>query len=277
MIKKLLALLLLSTAAHAFSPVRYVQISTNTLTKQTGTVNVSSFTASSATITGPFTATGAVTLGSTASSTTVTISSNAVMPGATFYGDGSIFLGAPTKAITISSNTILPGATFYANGISSFTTIIVSTITPIHIIGTATNDNATVGTYGEYISTFIAGTGTTISLSNAVFVNVAVATITAPGDWDISWTVCVASNNATTSNVQDYVVSLFSGNTTTDHTLGVNWFQAAQVIAAFDQCFTGPRWRLSTTTTPNVFIKARGNFSAGTEKAYGTLNIRRAR
>ena len=51
MIKKLAALLLLSSVAHAFSPIRYVQISTNTLSQQSGAINISSASISSATIT----------------------------------------------------------------------------------------------------------------------------------------------------------------------------------------------------------------------------------
>lgn len=52
MIKKLLLLLLLSPCAYAFSPIQYVQISTNTpLTTQQGGISISSVTASSSTLT----------------------------------------------------------------------------------------------------------------------------------------------------------------------------------------------------------------------------------
>lgn len=133
MIKKLLATSLLLVAslnvAHAFSPVRYVQISTNTLTRQSGTaviagVDVSTMTVSSATITN-MTVTGTVS--------SITISS-----------------------VTISTITSVSSATISNLSVTTATiaNLSVSTIT---LVSSATMTNIRVSSVTNSASTQLAG------------------------------------------------------------------------------------------------------------------------
>lgn len=85
--RKLLAALvaiLVPSLAHAFSPVRYVQISTNTLTRQSGTAVFTGLNVSTETI-------------STSTVTNLTVSSNTMLSGATFYQGANIDFSSATQ------------------------------------------------------------------------------------------------------------------------------------------------------------------------------------
>lgn len=137
MIKKLflIALAILApTLAHAFSPVRYVQISTNTLSRQSGTavisgIDVSTITSSSTTLIN-LTASGTVSLGGVGNS--VSISSNTILTNTTFYQNGVAFIqgyGALTgKWLQIVSSTTANQTT--TTSTSYVNTTLGLTITP---------------------------------------------------------------------------------------------------------------------------------------------------
>ncbi len=151
MIKKLVLLaasLLLPMAAHAFVPVRYVQISTNTLTRQNGTaivagVDVSTMAVSSATATN-------------LSVSTLTLSTNLITnnsSGTSGYllqsrgaGLSPLWVSSTTEGsnFILNSGTLQSGATFYVSS------------------GTATNFIASVST----ITALSAGAGRIVNVAN---------------------------------------------------------------------------------------------------------------
>jgi len=289
MIKKLVALLLLTSAAHAFSPVRYVQISTNTLSQQSGAINISSATISSVTVNGPLTATGTVTLGSITSATTVTISSNAVMPGATFYRNGSVNLGTAGQTVTVSSNTILTGATFYQNGNilmgtpaqsvqfssntilpgttfyqSGYTAISSATIT--HLTGVTTNSNGFLGDVGVTTQCVVSlrNVPTSGQWGDNCSLNLPA------GDWLITAMVTVNLNGATIEN-NLMGIGTVTGNDGTGFVsgdTGVNISSSTAVNGGFGIVVP---WRASIASQTSYFLKIKLTYGTATPQYAGRI------
>lgn len=167
MIKKLLKLIavaasiLVPSVSHAFVPVRYVQISTNTLSPQSG-----GFKTSSGTVTDIFNATGTVNLGGVG--TAVTISSNAITPTATFYSNAPILISTFTK-FTAGNGTL----------------------------GSVNGVGACIGCVGEVISTATVYSAAT-PLTSGGTRNIGTISLT-PGNWLVTVQGSAKSTNAGTS------------------------------------------------------------------------------
>jgi hypothetical protein len=140
---------------------------------------------------------------------------------------------------------------------------------------TQTNDNASAGNAGEYISSTIA-TGASVALTNGVTANVTSISLTA-GDWDVTGVVDFTFG-ATTS-----YTNLAGGVSTTSATLGAqdsffDFETPAEVpTAANDPAWVVPTVRLSLSATTTVYLVAQAAFTVSTLKAYGTLRARRMR
>ena len=132
MIKKLAALLFLSTVAHAFSPVRYVQISTNSLTQQTGQFNVAGGTV-------------AVLFASTATISSATLTT-AIINGGSINNQSVITSTISASSATLTNVTATTG-TFTNMSISSMTSTLPMSGRKITGLanGTAITDAAAFG------------------------------------------------------------------------------------------------------------------------------------
>lgn len=196
-------------------------------------------------------------------------------------------LGAGLVTITPTTSTI--------NGASSFTLsqgqgaiitningnyIALRTGTPVvgQTLGTATNDNASAGNVGEYITSSIAS-GSAVSLTNGTPANMTSASLTA-GDWDVSCTL-MYSGTATTS-VNYLTGSLSTTSATLNTTPGFITGRFAGIATIFNVGaaaiteLVGPaRFSLSGTTT--VYCVAQSGFTASTEAVFGLLRARRVR
>lgn len=141
------------------------------------------------------------------------------------------------------------------------------------IRGTVAADNAAAGNVGEQ---FLA---TAFSAGNAagtnVFGNICSVTLTA-GDWDVTGQAVFFLNGATVTACEG-AVSLFSGNTRTDHNEGDNVMLTFPPTAAIDNCVCIANWRVNVTTSTNVFLKGLFTYSAGTPQMGGRLSARRIR
>lgn len=148
-----------------------------------------------------------------------------------------------------------------------------STATIKNLVGTTTNDNAAVGNYGQYVSSF------TSSISIATggsFVNVAAITVSS-GDWDVSGVVLMGANGATVTACA-MAISLFSGATTTDQVLGDNQLDMPIPLAAVrNSSMSVPAWRVSTASTVVVYLKASDTSTVATPTVNGRISARRAR
>lgn len=140
------------------------------------------------------------------------------------------------------------------------------------IAGTTTNDSATAGNVGEFVSSLIA-TGSPVSLTNNTAANVTNISLTA-GDWDVEGNINFSGTTAT-------VTAGTGGISSTSATLpsdGSEVYDGTVTTLLSDlSSVTLPRKRISIASTTTVYMVAKKLFSAGTVVAFGSLNARRVR
>jgi len=142
--------------------------------------------------------------------------------------------------------------------------------------GTATNDSATAGYVGEYMSSTVSS-GSAISLTDDTSVNVTSITLT-PGDWDVSANGFLLGNAAT--NLFDARFSLSTTTNTLDSSLDrLSWYVQNTTIFGngADVSVPIPPARFSVAVDTTVYLVARGNFATNTMSAYGMIRARRVR
>ncbi len=285
MIKKLsaiCAILFISVSSHAFSPVRYVRISTNTLTMQTGTFNVFGGTVAG----GPFYSTGTNTLGGAGNS--VTISSNLVVSGGLLANNSAGTAGQTLESqgpgstptwVTVSTSSVLSTTNTWtaAQNLSSatITALSVSTITPTNIVGNTSGTAAPVGDTGEYItSTVGAGNCATTSQYGDV-TNIALTA----GDWQVSGSAMFNINGATWSQ-GTAGISNTSGNSTIGLTNGdtvlINSWLASAVTPTFVSVSIQP-FRVLASGATTYYLKALSAYTGGPPTVLGRISARRTR
>lgn len=169
-----------------------------------------------------------------------------------------------------------------SNGTSSFSQAACANLTNAtaycnaaigQLPGTATNDNASAGNLGEYISTNVPS-GSPVSLSNATPANLGSISLT-PGDWDVSLQALVPLSSATVSYIE---CSISATSATVDSTLGRTNESLLNVVTTSlsPGCGVSAR-RFSVSTNTTVYAVFNTVFSAGSVAVYGTISARRAR
>lgn len=141
------------------------------------------------------------------------------------------------------------------------------------VYGTTTNDSASAGVVGEFVSSTVL-TASAVSLTSTTPANVTSISLTR-GDWDVYF-VPIFTPDASTS-----VTYMASGINTTTDTLPAGdlcgqWASAANVIGNEISLPAVPQ-RISIASTTTVYGVARGDFTVSTLKAYGRLFARRRR
>jgi hypothetical protein len=151
---------------------------------------------------------------------------------------------------------------------------------PGQIIGTATNDNASAGNIGEYVSSTVSE-ASGISLTNGVAFNITSISLSA-GDWDVWGSITVDQGSGNEGNLINLAGSITAtSETITDFSLGVpGTCQASSITSgAMRAIFNLSPTRFSLNTTTTIYLVARPNYAntsiPGT--GYGTLAARRAR
>jgi hypothetical protein len=140
------------------------------------------------------------------------------------------------------------------------------------VVGTITNDNATAGNTGEFVSSLIA-VGSAVSLTTATPANVTSISLTA-GDWDVDGLV---SFTETTSTVTARSAGITSTSATVpvDGSEGYNGVQSTVTTEKNSIALGRKRFSLSGTTT--IYLVGSATFSAGTCGGFGTITARRVR
>lgn len=171
----------------------------------------------------------------------------------------------PTGFICVSSGT--PGS--WAN---FGTPITVSNL----VQATATNDTAPLGFIGEFIST-TGPVASTLFTTSGNYGNYVSTGITA-GDWLCSANVTVSPNSAGSFGDTLIAISIFSGNTTTDHITGYNVIENNYNTPTGVFPITVPPYRISTATSQTVYLKGRASYVSGNPQFQaGTLTCHRIR
>jgi len=142
------------------------------------------------------------------------------------------------------------------------------------INGTVTNDSAAAGKVGEAVRAVV--TSFTNFAATATWGNVTSISLTA-GDWDVTGLLYYQLNGATSAGAYEVAISLFSGNTTTDHSAGDNVMDGPFPTVALNQSISVPVWRVSVASTTTVFLKALGVYTVGNPRYVGRISARRIR
>jgi hypothetical protein len=143
------------------------------------------------------------------------------------------------------------------------------------IPGTATNDNASAGNVGEFISSTVL-VGSAVSAAVTTPLNVTSISLTA-GDWDVWGTV---ATNPAASTLQVSITGWISTASATIPTIpnGGAYAQLTTNFAVGDgQVLPVGKIRISLASTTTVFLSAFLNFNTSTNAAYGFIGARRMR
>lgn len=146
---------------------------------------------------------------------------------------------------------------------------------PGQLPGTTTNDAASAGNVGQYIT----GTGTTVSISSSTAADITSVSLTA-GDWDVScavylnpaattnYTLAIASTGLTTNTINNGTLGAYSQTETA--AVGI-------VVGGGTVSLPTPTFRYSFASTAPVYCDAYVVFSASTMTASAFMRARRVR
>ncbi|MDO9355170.1 MAG: hypothetical protein Q7T55_15840, partial [Solirubrobacteraceae bacterium] len=178
-----------------------------------------------------------------------------------------VAITAPTTAATLT--------------IADAATLTVTTGTNIgrgQYLGTSTNDNATAGNIGEFVSATVAQ-GSPVALTNGGSKTITSISLTA-GDWDV--TGVIGFTGGTTTTITDLYGNI---NTTTD-ALSSNSFDYSMMKFSNSAplstgnnfvSFLTPGRRMSLASTTTVYLIANAAFGTSTLSGYGKIEARRVR
>ena len=154
-------------------------------------------------------------------------------------------------------------------------TITSPTITTPNIVGTATNDDASAGSVGEFVSASVLQ-GSAVSLTTGGISNITSISLTA-GDWDITGGGGFVS--AATTSITRWGCSIETANTTFGSLATNSWIasMAAVVPGASLHNFPLPVLRVSLSGAATYYLNAVALFTVSTLGAYGIIRARRAR
>lgn len=139
--------------------------------------------------------------------------------------------------------------------------------------GTATNDSASAGNVGEYISSTLAS-GSAVTLTTATPLTVTSISLT-PGDWDVWGTVSFVGNGSTTAYVG--AISSTNNGLPTNPAGGAYWQLNLASGATLNQTSPVGMTRVSLSATTTYYLVAASNFTGSANTAYGFIGARRVR
>ncbi len=263
--KKILLTLLLAVVcrtAHA-APINYIQSKSTgtqigaTIYLDTGTIR--QFTCSTCSVTRAL-------LDSTLSAGTsgYSLQSRGATLGPQWLPNASV--GGSSGQLQYNNAGTLAGVTSNVNASS------MTISTPTAVMGTQTNDNASVGFYGEYISSSVAGRAYP---GTNTYGDMAAITLTT-GDWDITG-LALEDNNGATVTFTALDILTVSGNNSTGESVGVNAVQGPPSTSVYDTALTIPAYRASISGSTTYYLKVRAIFSVATPAFYGRISARRVR
>ncbi|MGH7040481.1 MAG: hypothetical protein ACREE1_20370 [Stellaceae bacterium] len=188
--------------------------------------------------------------------------------------EGNIFYRGASEWVVLSPSTA--GALLQTGGASAAP----SWTGPGQIVGTATDDAASVGNIGEYVSSTVAETGG-VSLTNGVAINITSISLS-PGDWDVWGKITVDQGSGNDGNLVNLAgtISDISENIV-DYSQGVlgTCLDSSTKSGAMRAVFNLSTTRFSLNATTTIYLVARANYAnislPGT--GFGTIAARRAR
>lgn len=145
------------------------------------------------------------------------------------------------------------------------------------IVGTTTNDSASAGYVGEFVSANRAY-ASPLALTNNIITNLTSISLSA-GDWDVY-------GNVINNNSNDYIQYLYAWTNTVSVTLpsevnnvGLTLFGSAggNTVRSTQFSTIAPYQRYSLSTTTTIYLIAQTSSNAGTNNCSGSIYARRVR
>lgn len=170
-------------------------------------------------------------------------------------------------------NFILTAPVNFGSSFGITTKSITFSPTTSGLVGTTTNNNASTGIVGEYVSSVIS-TATNFP-ATATYGDLTSISLTA-GDWDVTVQLKAQLNDAT---VVAFVtgVSTTSGNSGAGLVEGDSRLDSPPPGNSADASLTVSAVRFSLSATTTLYLKYLASFSAGTPRAVGRISARRVR
>lgn len=143
--------------------------------------------------------------------------------------------------------------------------------------GTSTNDNASAGDVGEYVSSTVA-LADKVSLTTDTAANITSISLTA-GDWDVS---AIGIVNGAAGTLLQYMIAGISSVSATMPAAAeqgtISYGTSGQAVFASNDVSTAlPVNRYSISGTTTVYLVAKAGFTTSTCGAYGRISARRVR
>jgi hypothetical protein len=156
------------------------------------------------------------------------------------------------------------------NGLSSITRT-----GGVSIEGTNTNDNASAGRVGEYISAS-REVGSLLALTTGTPVNVTSISLTA-GDWLVNAQAYL--NLAATTSYTSFISSISGTSATLDATAGrlMRFDTPAAVPGNVNITFGAMTYRLKLAATTTIYLVSQATFTASTANTWGYIGATRVR
>jgi hypothetical protein len=202
-------------------------------------------------------------------------SSNAVSGDATLSGTGALtLLSVNANNGTFGDVSLIPQFSVDTKG--RITGVSNLSVSGAQLVGTTTNDNASAGHVGEYISSSVL-VGSSISITSATPTNITSISLTA-GDWDVSASVYFNTATSTVVNNQYGYINNVSATAPTaaasNNVAGAQYQTALTGIS--NNLMIGPV-RISINTTTIIYVGVLSTFTTSTTTAYGFIGARRIR
>jgi hypothetical protein len=169
-------------------------------------------------------------------------------------GSGAITLGGTSTGNIVASRAFVPNQT-------------------AGIVGTTTNNDASAGSIGEFISSNISLASAT-SLTDSTAKNVTSISLTA-GDWDVWGNIGYLVSGATPSNLVQQLTSS-SAASPIGEPAGGGYSQVPNVQVGNTTISAGFR-RFSLSGTTTVYLVGYAEFGVGSVTVYGFIGARRVR
>jgi len=198
-----------------------------------------------------------------------------------------ITLGTTTTlaSLTVTGATSLAGLTASGNVSVSGTTTLTGALTAPSIsfsgtngiVGTVTNNNATAGSVGEYVSSTIAS-GSAVSLTTVTPANITSISLTA-GDWDVWLDANFLGGSSTTVASLQATINTISAtlSTTPGNFTDIGYVSGAIFSIVTTETLKVGIVRYSLASTTTVYGVAEASFGTSTLAVYGILQARRVR
>lgn len=187
--------------------------------------------------------------------------------------NGTVSVPALTFVTDPDSGLYRIGADNIALSTNGVRALEITSAQAVKIKGTATNDSATAGDVGQYVSSTVAAVSYPAS---ATYGDVTSISLTA-GDWDVTLNLLSTNLGGTAGAPTSAGVSTTSGNSTTGLVIGDNWSLGETGAGTNNIMQSVPVWRLSLSATTTVYGKFRADYSGTAPAAYARLSARRVR